>query len=448
MRRFGIPALIALAIGISGLWSCAGPPDVDSGPEDSGGDGPDTVADVPDDSSDTPPEPEWVRVSGFPDDCVLERAVDPASVVSTHWEPCPEVAEGCEVLRFDRVPGTVSALQHGGFGNDRTRGVVVASYTGEIGAIEHSYRSLMDAGGAAASVWRYRLDTDTLCLPWPVTVDENAAVMVMAGYPERDVRLTRAALNEIGTTDAFAWRSTRESFPDAQQPQYPSMSDTTFVVGLAPRGFVLVIEGDRWAHVAGPTLPRPGAASPSAVVGHHVFFDWSSADLTTQEIQVATIDEPARTLYVAAVDRVIAFVVSDGTWIAWRAAIRPAMVGDVIDFTELWVAPYTTDPAAFAPRLVRDDLVAGEQQTIGDGYYAMADARTGVPHYVRVVSLSDGSARRLELPTGDPSVVWGVTGRPLWVTRDEVVVPAARRVDGVPEHIVLRIPVASLRPEP
>jgi hypothetical protein len=45
------------------------------------------------------------------------------------------------------------------------------------------------------------------------------------------------------------------------------------------------------------------------------------------------------------------------------------------------------------------------------------------------------------------SVFWDVTGRPLWVTRDEVVVPAARRLDGVPEHLVLRIPIASLTPE-
>jgi hypothetical protein len=139
-KRVWLGAFVAAAAALS---TCAGPPSADVG--DGGPDAPDTAPDVPEDSPDAPPTPDWVPVAGFPSDCVLERASDPATVISTHWEPCAEVAAGCEMLRFDRVPGTLDSVIHAGAGNGDARAMWLRTHTGLVPDVEHAFDAIVDA---------------------------------------------------------------------------------------------------------------------------------------------------------------------------------------------------------------------------------------------------------------------------------------------------------------
>ncbi len=141
-------------------------------------------------------------------------------------------------------------------------------------------------------------------------------------------------------------------------------------------------------------------------------------------------------------------VASDGVDIVWREG-PVAFVPGNLSLNELWTSSYTTDAASLAPRLVRDDL-PGVDGTLGGGMYAYRAIHPDtIVHYVDVIDLADGDRRRYELPQDlSRGGFWGFIEQPLWVTPDEVAVPAARPDEtGTPAIFPIRIDLTTLSSE-
>jgi hypothetical protein len=143
---------------------------------------------------------------------------------------------------------------------------------------------------------------------------------------------------------------------------------------------------------------------------------------------------------------------TDGTWLVWlEGTERTGRASDGYPKVTAFVAPYTTDPTALAPRVLRDDLGGANFGTrpfvVGCGYAALSSELrvNGVLQYgITVIRLSDGVAWQLPTAINGAALPWSWE-RPLAITCDElfaIVAPPPTR----PEVNVARRTLASLGP--
>ena len=133
---------------------------------------------------------------------------------------------------------------------------------------------------------------------------------------------------------------------------------------------------------------------------------------------------------------------TDGSTLVWIEYPRTADSGAV---AQLMKAPFTLDPAALAPVLVRRLDRVGSAWRVGGGY-AVAAQENGYRASVLIVRLSDGMAWTLD---NDPGSYFG---RPLYATDEEVAMEQGElvddRVNQMPpqSRTIVRYPLARLGP--
>ncbi|MBX3268698.1 MAG: hypothetical protein KF729_00470 [Sandaracinaceae bacterium] len=332
----------------------------------------------------------WVTLEA----CTFERAERPEAVLRVDWEPC------------DLVPSCLRPIQRG---LNTSRGWFDGGEGFfQVTSIDDSRRAtlaLVAVSGRTLAAWRYFLRRgEDVCL-FDLGVGDGT-IAIVPGYfdgtlsgrsIEHVFHGPLAALDEMVAPVAIV--------SPGVQPQTVAVSAD-----------VIAFWTGAWAVAVDPATgrvvylnePLEGIPQNVTVVGPHVLWeDW--ADL----VRVAHADlGTAASLFHRADPGDVKGFGTDGVDLAWFEGYDRQPDGHYARL-ELWTAPYTRDPAALAPRRVRDmDLRGGSMY--GGGWYLV---RRGASAGYDIVDVRDGSLRRLES---------GGSTLPLYVSEREIMFGSMR----------------------
>lgn len=362
----------------------APPPDASEASADVSADAPeDDVPDVPSDAG--PTDPEWATFAEGPPGCVAERATYPERVLSVEWLPCMGTV-ACVRSRLsatDMIPRAVSRLSDGRwwFGLNSLAIPVVSVAMAEDGAIA-AWRSPGLAGDNLCALGGLALRGDAVAFLFQHSVASQLTAVFYAG--------TAATLPSLDAP-------VRTLGPDELQRlgvQRVLFDGSTIGGDLdGAAGYALDVATGTF-RVLRPLTPVLGVSDVNLVDGR--VYWWARYDLI---LEGSAFDGPNSFIDGPPGFEMGAFA-ADAAHVVWLQGYdRDTSLGGWARL-ELWAAPYTTDAAALAPRLVRA-LPAGwgtARLVLGDGIVGQRHVEADSTTTVEMFDLADGRRRRFRVP--------------------------------------------------
>ncbi len=399
--------LLKRAWPLCALLACSGPAPADGGADaavdagiDAGRDaGTDAGIDAGWDAARDggPDDPGWEPWATL-DACAFERASNPSGVLRVAWEPCREGLGPAGCMAFP-----VGVVSEGWFDG----GVGYFRVT-QSDARGRTIRVLAAVDGRTLAAWRYlgRMDQEVCTFDLGIGDDH---VAVIPGYfdgndPARSFeRVFYGRIADAGTLDEPV-----ATISPGVQPQRVAVSSEVvafwtgyWAIGVDPMS-------GRWTRL---NEALPGTPQNVQVVGARVFWeDW--ADLV--RVGFGDLSSPA-TLFHRADPGDIKGFRTDGRDFAWFQGFDRQPDGRYARL-ELWTAPYTDDPAALEPRMVRP-MEVRNGSAFGGGWYVVW---RGDPRGYEIIDVRDGTRRWWLAP---------VSQDPLYVSENEILVPGLIRFD-------------------
>jgi len=249
-------------------------------------------------------------------------------------------------------------------------------------------------------------------------------------FASYDERLYHAPLDALTGPLEPVLRLAPPEVSVADGPQFVVASDTTWASEMPLRGQVLVVEHGTARWLGGAGSATAGNPQLPLVVGHDVYWmDWLES-YPGVRIGHGTWSTESEVFYdIPGVD--LLNPASDGRDFAWVQGYDYGPGG--YTHMELWTAPYTNDKSALLPRKVTDFVGRGDG-VLADGLYVGRHSE-GLPFFVDVYRLADGSRRQWEVPEG-----WFLDGHALWLTATEVAY--AGRLSDRGQRTVIRLSIA------
>lgn len=385
----------------------------------------DTAADT---SLDAGPigEAGWVPMPGYPEGCSIERATRPEVLFEPLWLSC---GAGCQYLapepRFQRTFDTVGW-------HDGTQWWFVVIQSSDA---QHREVIFAPDDGLAIAAWRGPGPRHPgVCQIGPTALADNAAafgVRVLGeGLPDQ-FRLYHASLDDIGHVTAPVAIRDPSMGVGSRGVQDLSVSRTTVAAEVQPAGVVIVFEGGASRILGGLASAVPGNPQHVRVVGRTVWWEEWSYPIS---LVTGSLAQEATYFRRTVPDDVLVLGVDDGqmAWLEGYGWVAPTLPHER---TELWTAAYTDDPAALAPRLLRE-VDSWGPAVLGGGVYAFYTSDVGGANVrIELYDIADGRRRVFRSPEGV-----GVADRPLAITADEMLLKG--RFEGVPT--LFRITLASI----
>ncbi len=390
------------------LLACSGPAPSDAG-ADAGSVGGDAGTDAGRDAGvdagrdagfdggpDDPGWEPWVTIEA----CTFERARNPAGVIQVEWAPCPSGIgpAGCLGPAGPRLLATAGWFDAG-------RGYFLLSSIDSRDRVTITLMSVDNPAPLAA--WRRPLFGPGVCM-LDVGIG-GGMIAVVPGFFDDDTLETNvdqvfygpiAEVNELEDPVAV--------ISPGVQPQHVAVSAE--VVAFWTGGMAIGVDPatGRWARL---DEPLAGIPQNVQVVGAHVLWeDW--ADLV--RIAHADLTATAAIFHRADPGDIKGFR-TDGADMAWFEGYDRQPDGSY-GRLELWTAPYTRDPAALAPRLVRPmDIRNGS--AFGGGWYVVW---RNDPRGYEIIDVRDGTRRWWLAP---------VSRDPLYVSEHEILADGLVRFD-------------------
>jgi hypothetical protein len=352
-----------------------------SGPEDAPGDAK---------SDGDNPLAGWEPIPWMPVEChntYFQAAIPVEKLVpKLTWIPCTDQMPGCHQTPVPPFPGAAEITAHAEARKRAGRVEAVLMfyrYTSGDGTQPTNQYFVIYQDQTPKAAWRYR--------PLYVGGHDCPSPIVALSSVERVV----LELYGTGTGSTMMWLASgsiddiaanARSLPGASVPnallggwtfERRRTSDTLFV-GHAVTAVVFA------ALPSGPSTalqPGPGIAwDTPRVVGNTVFVTHRA---TPYEIWVRLPDGTTKPL-VKDPKRWSYALETDGTWMAWLEGVGPPpdAATDLFDHTELWKAPFSTDPAAIAStrqKIAEFPWTKTGADTIGgDGLYAIRVGYAGL----------------------------------------------------------------------
>ncbi len=383
--QLGMLALVSLAAVGCGACRATTPQPRDAGfdgGQDAGSDsGQDAqIDDAALDSAvgDAGPDPLWTAVPGSADACVIEYARDPTAAYTPQWVACPAgAAPGCERL----------AGQGGPIGERFVDGELrVFVLTGSA----TQYVNVLTSHDAALQALRGPPPSDPCHLGFAGVGGGRAVFSTSTAtdanhYDERQYVLAENA--SVWPPPAVVANRVNANLADIFL-----VSATTYGARIEPAAEIEVYEGTRSSVLRGVGIG--GSPEVMFLLGRDFFWEAWGAGYVARIFQ-GTVDG-ASLFYETPDGSDLKGFGTDGIDMAWTQGYGPHPDGVTFDRYELWTAPYTTDPAALAPRLVGPIAYEG-MGVVGNGWYVHGTVGSDA---LTLVRLSDGARKQLP-PSGD-----------------------------------------------
>lgn len=331
----------------------------------------------------------WARLSGLPEDCVVESAEDPASELSLTWRECEPGVEGCWVtgpLPFD------GAVRERGWSDGR-QGYFGVSFGDSSRRIVAALVATLDG---ARGYWRsYRPPADRrACIVGSVGVGEGHAAFsveyIDGRARERDQDIIfHGPIDRLPELRAPTAAVTGD-IARGGDPQRMAVTSELVAYAWQPAGFLYVIgaDGSQYGFINDAVM---GSTQNPSAVGADVFWeDWQDSVRIAHARQGV---EPAFFLDISP-DDVLSYF-TDGVEHVWLEA-RGRRTDVSWDSVVLMAAPYTADRATLASRAVTE-VDTLRPATYGGGWYALIRAD---PRQLEVIRTADGTRRAWTPPTG------------------------------------------------
>lgn len=437
-RRLAPVALLAGVLGVA-LLTCCGPDggELDGGApdggvaRDAGRDGSHDASRPRDAGRDAgpPPPPVWLPLEGLPEGCELSLAADPEAVAGPlRFEECPDMA-GCRQLVVDWTTEQAPRLN-----------IVTGSHDGEHGyfayarGAEPGWRWVVVArdDGHVLAVVRSRIEGTTdgfQCYAFNVAPTSEHAGFVVATSRPGVIGDSIIGLIEWGsgtpTFRVLATLTTAFLGPN-NFPQQIEIGDDFIAAQVVPRYDVVRVGFD--GSVRFVTGAEPGGPVLEAGGRDGLFY------LTLRPasgLWTATADDEVGRVLWDPPDADIGGIETDGVDLVWAQMydkVREYEYGRV----ELWTSPYTTDPAALAPRRVAEVPIGFLAATLHAGSGHALVAAAGV---LTVYALDTGRIGLLRPP---PDTEWRGHYVAFFGPEELAVMPSRLR-SFVPESSTLRI---------
>lgn len=380
-------------------------------------------------------EVRWERYPGLPDECIIERAVDPSEVYISQWEPCPGAEDHCERLVVDwafqiwRPYSARSGNSHTGeYGYWRMR----LEYPGTGSLPPPDVMVLPTTRGSPLIAYKYErcamgtaMSEDTIA---HMIFDFRAAEprgFIYFGSPEQASALDMpsAVINveETGVTGL----------------QEPVVTPDQLVGVVQPGNFLYAIRRTGETRRIDAHRPTSGIQTPRLVGDHLLWKEYGARWSVVHEAEDGTI-EP----FIEPHDADVREFKSDGARMVWVQSYPPGGGARYVRH-EIWTAPYVRSPA---------DLDGARRVlTIEDQRHPLAGGRLRGDRYVftrrtvdgsftlELVDLATGERRRFSLPPYreemDPWVVY-------MSDSEAMVHTGAAGTRGIPMRIALeRMPI-------
>ncbi len=332
-------------------------------------------------------DPDWRAMNGPPDNCLIERALHPASLLQWAWEPCVGV-EGCE-RAVPSQPGVtfLSAQRAGGH----------VWVTGAFEDARYQYTFLGSLDGTVVAGWRgptgqVQSAANTVCAVGPIGVGQStgAAVIIYFGTDLGRTYLYEASVESLADVEMPIDSVDTGSSP----PTALAVSDSLVVGEMSGGAYLLAWSGGENHVLSSPAIT--GTPLHVRVIGDQAIWeDWGDMP----QLAAATFGSPA-SVYLSVDMAWVSGWATDGSDLAWKQTYLDA--SGHWTHVDLWTAGYQADPAVLAPHMVAriDSLQPG---VVGDGIYA---ALTGPsrPRGYELYDLSDGRRRTYVPPVSVPGV--------------------------------------------
>ena len=401
--------LLKRAWPLCALLACSGPAPADGGADaaldagidagrDGGGDaGRDAGWDAGHDAGpDDPGWEPWVSLEA----CTYERASNPEGVLRVEWAPCPEHL-GLDDCTAPTRAGLLASFGWFDAGTGYYR--VTQNDPGNL-----TTRILLSVDGRTLAAWRYVRRYDNAVCSLDMGLGDGYVAIVPGYFDGKDSsrhleQVFHGSIELVNTLDVPV-----ATISPGVQPQHVAVSSevVAFWTGYWALG-VDPISG-RWTRL---NEALPGTPQNVQVVGARVFWeDW--ADLV--RVGFSDLSGPAALFHRADPGDIKGFR-TDGQDFAWFQGFDRQPDGSYARL-ELWTAPYTDDPAALEPRMVRPMRVRSAS-AYGGGWYVV---RSGDPRGYEIIDVRDGSRRWWLAP---------VSEEPLYVSEHEILAPGLIRFD-------------------
>jgi len=362
----------------------------------------------------------WEPLPGLPSGCVIERAERPEVLMRSAWEPC---GVGCEALAQE--PGWTRAFYSESGGHDGERGYFVAVQSRD-GASERVV-VLGTTDGSPVAAWRGPpSEAPGVCAIGPVAVGATHAAFIVrlwGEWPAED-RIYHGPIAELGRVTEPLAVLDESWLPGGNATQNLAASATTVAAEVQPAGFVAVAEEGALARLGGSAGGVVGSPQNVQIRERAVYWeDWADRIRTAR----GSVSEGAAVWFeFSGADAAGTSI--DSEWVAWQRGILGG--GGTFADVEVWASPFAEDASDLTPTLITP-LEGFHHHAMGAGIYVVRPANDRLDLYY----LSDGRKRVFHTPPAT-----GVYNAPLYVTADELLVPA-RNADG---RTMLKVQISSL----
>lgn len=379
----------------------------DAGPRDAGRDARPTERDAG--------PPQWMRLAGLPEACVVEMAHRPEAMGPIRIEPCTAPSR-CRRLAPDWVAETVPKMTVVGAGTDVLHGYV--GFLRTTGSEDSSSR--MDAvlvardDGVVVGAW-IRRTPDVVCNIFPLAIGQGRIAFAVTS--ETDEWIFGGDIADVPATVRLIVHFARSEVSGNFVQRMVVARD---VVGIetAPDNRVLFGRWDgTWSTVGSAMLDGQLAYVASAWNDALFFHSYGSSASVPYRARVSVGGAPN----VVLVERDGAEagpIFAHGGDMAWAHLYE--RVDGYFSRVEIWTSPFATDPAAVVPRRLADspDRLSHAYGRAGPGHVAFLEVTP--PGGIAVYDLTDGR-RALIQPLPDSTTIDAS-----YLTADEIAVSDGR----------------------
>ncbi|MCA9614800.1 MAG: hypothetical protein KC586_18715 [Myxococcales bacterium] len=366
-----------------------------------------------------PLDPDWVGLPGILDGCQIERAVAPETLARLEWTSC---GEGCQRLVPDARWAWGAVADAGGHSEGRTMLLLAGRERRE------------PDGPTVLLLFDVDSSTPLVAMRHQETEDRVVCAVNVMAFGQGHVAFPVIMVDfERGYEETWVFHGSVDEPEELVEPvlrigndELPGLgnllqrsfaSATTAAFQVQPLGEMWIVEGGVLARRANRGSAAPGSPQGPQLVGRHLMWmEWEAK----VRLAHATFDSPSE-IFLDVPDADTLFA-TDGADLAWLQGYGWDEVAMAYARTEVWTAPYTTEPDALVPRRVRTDYpVLSRRGVVGGGRWVAIDGES----VLGLVELSTGRVSRIELPAGmvfsDP---------PTWVTATEIGIAGRYREEG------------------